>query len=155
MYNLAHWSGVCMCGWLGVCAHVGGCVSPSMHWSLNNTRCSNRKCSIACWHVKLISRETARHFKTFFGTRATYTHLSTHSQEMTQELLQHMHFIAYTTHILCNCSIYMVDSLLPSWVLLGIDLQNEETRPYYWTPILFQQGVKARGQATFKYSYWV
>lgn len=37
---------------------------------LNNTLCSRRNLFKVCLDVKLISLETARHFRMFFGTRA-------------------------------------------------------------------------------------
>lgn len=42
-----------------------------MHRPLKSTRCSSRNFSIASIEVKLISRETARHLSTDFGTRAS------------------------------------------------------------------------------------
>ena len=45
-------------------------VIPSKHFPLNKTFCSNLNFSIASFDEKLISLDTARHFKIFFGTRA-------------------------------------------------------------------------------------
>ena len=44
---------------------------PSMTVPRKKTRCSKRNCCISSWDEKLISRETARHFKMRFGTRAS------------------------------------------------------------------------------------
>ena len=45
-------------------------ILPSRHFPLNKTLCSNRNLSMASLDEKLISRETALHFKIFFGTLA-------------------------------------------------------------------------------------
>ena len=47
---------------------------PSKHFPLNRTFCSNRNFSIDSFDEKLISLETALHFKIFFGTRAENVH---------------------------------------------------------------------------------
>lgn len=44
---------------------------PSKHFPLNNTLCSSLNCFISSFDEKLISLETALHFKIFFGTLAT------------------------------------------------------------------------------------
>lgn len=43
----------------------------SRHFPLNSTFCSNLNFSICSFDVKFNSRETARHFRIFFGTRAS------------------------------------------------------------------------------------
>ena len=48
---------------------------PSKHFPLNKTFCSNRNFSMDSFDEKLISLETALHFKIFFGTRAENVHM--------------------------------------------------------------------------------
>ena len=46
-------------------------ILPSMIVPLKRTRCSKRNCCISSCDEKLISRETARHLRIRFGTRAS------------------------------------------------------------------------------------
>lgn len=57
----------------------------SRTFPLNRTRCSNLNFSIASFDVKFISRDTALHFRTDFGTCAE-------SSEKEQKFLRHQRF---------------------------------------------------------------
>ena len=55
---------------------------PSKHFPLNKTLCSNLNCFISSFDEKLISRDTALHFKIFFGTLAAKKIVNNHQPEL-------------------------------------------------------------------------